>query len=187
MNHGLGISTRPNASTNDNVTGWLNKSGGGDVGSPLTGPPQAAWAPANGRGHVNSPVGSPPQTNWSGNADRGYTMSGDNGAAPWPTGVGGQAPNASSPWLGSNNGNGGQSGSSLNHNGNVGNRQGLSPNGSRKSSGNSYNNTPFEQHVASWNDGGGNGNRSQNGQGWTSGNGGMNTQIGGSAPPASGW
>ncbi|KAL8795585.1 MAG: hypothetical protein Q9195_002006 [Heterodermia aff. obscurata] len=183
VNHGLGISTRPNASTNDNVTGWLNKSGGEHGGSPPTGPPQAAWAPPNGGGQMNSPVGSPPQTNWSGNAGRRYTMSGGNGAGPSV----GQAPNTASPWLGSNNGNGGQSGGSWTHNSNIGNRQGLSPNGSRKSSGNSYNNVPFEQHAASWNNSGGNGSGSQNGAGWTDGNGGTNIQADGSAPPASGW
>ena len=187
VNHGLGISTRPNASTNDNVTGWLSNNGGGHVVSPLTGPPQAAWAPANGGGQVNSPVGSPSQINWGGNADRRFTMSGGNGGGPWPAGVGGQAPNATSPWLGNNNGNGGQSGDSWNHNSNVSNRQGPSPNGSRKSSGNSYNNIPFEQHAASWNNGSGNGNGNQNGGGWANGNGGTNTQTGGSAPPASGW
>ena len=187
VNHGLGISTRPNASTNDNVTGWLSNGGGGQIGSPLTRPLPAAWAPANGSVQMNSPVGSPSHANWSDNAGRRYTMSGGNGAGPWPTGGGGQAPNATSPWLGSNNGNGGQSGGSWNHNSNVGNRQGPSPIGSRKSSGSIYDNVPFEQHAASWNNGGGNGNGSQSGGGWTNGNGGTNTQTGGNAPPASGW
>lgn len=187
VNPGLGISTLPIASTNDNVTGWLNNSRRGHVGSPFTGPPQAAWAPANGGGQTNSPVGSPPQTNWSGNAGPRYTMSGGNGAGPWSTSGGGPAPNATSPWLGNNNGNGGQSGGSWNQNSNAGYRQGLSPNDSRKNSGNSHNNVPFEQHAASWNNGGGNGNGSQNDGGWTNGNGGTDTQAGASAPPASGW
>ena len=186
VNNGLGISTLPNASTNDNVTGWLNNGGGGHVVSPLTGPPQAAWVPANGGGQMNSPVGSPPQSNWGGHAGRRYATSGGNGAGPWPTGGGGQAPNAASPWLGSNKGNGGQSGGSWNHNSNVGDRQGHGPNGSRKSGGNGYNDMPFQQHATSWNSGGGNGNGSQSGGEWAYGNGGTNTQTGGNAP-VSGW
>ena len=186
VNHGLGISTRPNASTNESVTGWLNNGGGGHVGSPLTGPPQAAWAPANGGGQMNSPVGSPPQSNWGGNDGQRYTMSGGNGAGPWPSGGGGQAPNATSPWVGSNNGNSKQSGGSWNHNSNAGSMQVPSPNGSRKSSGNSYNNIPSEQPATSWNNGGGNGNESQSGGGWMNGNGGLDAQASGNAP-TSGW
>lgn len=186
---GLGISSGPDASTNDHVAGWLNNGGGGNVGNPVAGPPQAAWPPANGGGQMNSPVASQPQNNWNANNGGGYNMSGGNGEGQWRTESVGQMPPAVTPWVA------GSHGSAANRNG-----PNPSANGSRKGSGSVSNNIGLGSHGAAWNNGSGHGNGSQNGGGWNNGNGGQsgsykggsnnnNEQTGGNAAaaPASGW
>lgn len=184
-NQGLGLRGGPNASTNDNVTGWLNNSGGGHLGSPVVGPSQPTLDPMmSGGGQMTSLAAGPPQHNWNGNGGgSGNIMSGGNSAGPWVIRTAGQVPPGTSPCIRSNNGNGDQNNDFWKGDGHRGSGQNPSLNG-------------FQEGVRTnnngvWYNGSGNGAGGLQGGGWNNSNGSQsgpnNNRKGGTAAPISGW
>ena len=179
-NQGLGISGGPNASTNDNVAGWLNSSGDGHVGpgnfvgghiaSPVTSPPMNGLNPNNG-GMSNTNRGNA-QGPWGKSNDGTGPAQLANGGGWSNNGNGGQGQQRSMRG-GSNNNGGGQTGQSWNNGGGNGNNQ----NGSGW---NNDNGAPSGgQNGSTWNDGGVTSNQN--------GGGNNNIQQDGNGPSTTQW
>ena len=154
-NQGLGISGGPYASTNDNVAGWLNSSGGGQAGpgnfvgghtaSPVTSPPMNGLIPNNGG--MNSTNRANVQGTWGkGNDSTGQSQLANSGG--WLNNGNGGQEQQRSMRNGSNNNGGGQTGQSWNNGGSNGNNQ----NGGRWNNDNGAPNGG--QNGGTWNNGG---------------------------------